>query len=135
MERARKLAPKFTRRSFTRLSREAIHAFDTLPLVGEGTKPRVGVVGGVRSSNSIPRRTTAWSRSLSPTAAEAVVPGLLDFFLYSMSNAKVQKDYGEFRCIASHHGCRHRPGRLGCASPWMSCWSGVPASSVPSPLA
>ena len=47
MARARKLAPKFNRHNYTKLAREAIRAFDTMPLVGEGTKPRVGVVGEI----------------------------------------------------------------------------------------
>ena len=91
MERARKLAPKFTRRSFTRLSREAIHAFDTLPLVGEGTKPRVGVVGEILVKFH-PTANNHVVEVIESEGCEAVVPGLLDFFLYSMSNAKVQKD-------------------------------------------
>ena len=37
MARARKLAPKFNRHNYTKLCREAIRAFDTMPLVGEGT--------------------------------------------------------------------------------------------------
>ena len=91
MERARKLAPKFTRRSFTKLSREAIHAFDTLPLVGEGTKPRVGVVGEILVKFH-PTANNHVVDVIEAEGCEAVVPGLLDFFLYSMSNAKVQKD-------------------------------------------
>ena len=47
MARARKLAPKFNRHNYTKLCREAIRAFDTMPLVGEGAKPRVGVVGEI----------------------------------------------------------------------------------------
>ena len=91
MERARKLAPKFTRRSFTKLSREAITAFDTLPLVGEGTKPRVGVVGEILVKFH-PTANNHVVDVIETEGCEAVVPGLLDFFLYSMSNAKVQKD-------------------------------------------
>ncbi len=91
MDRARKLAPKFTRRSFTRLAREAIHAFDTMPLVGEGTKPRVGVVGEILVKFH-PTANNHVVEVIENEGCEAVVPGLLDFFLYSMSNAKVQKD-------------------------------------------
>ena len=91
MERARKLAPKFTRRTFTRLAREAIRAFDTMPLVGEGTKPRVGVVGEILVKFH-PTANNHVVDVIEHEGCEAVVPGLLDFFLYSMSNAKVQKD-------------------------------------------
>ena len=91
MERARALAPNFTRRSFTKLSREAINAFDTLPLEGEGTKPRVGVVGEILVKFH-PTANNHVVDVIEAEGCEAVVPGLLDFFLYSMSNAKVQKD-------------------------------------------
>ncbi len=91
MARARELAPKFTRRSFTKLSREAIRAFDTMPLVGEGTKPRVGVVGEILVKFH-PTANNHVVEVIENEGCEAVVPGLLDFFLYSMSNAKVQKD-------------------------------------------
>ena len=91
MDRARKLAPKFTRRSFTKLAREAIRAFDTMPLVGEGTKPRVGVVGEILVKFH-PTANNHVVEVIENEGCEAVVPGLLDFFLYSMSNAKVQKD-------------------------------------------
>ena len=91
MERARRLAPKFTRRSFTKLSRDAITAFDTMPLVGEGSKPRVGVVGEILVKFH-PTANNHVVEVIENEGCEAVVPGLLDFFLYSMSNAQVQKD-------------------------------------------
>lgn len=91
MERARRLAPTFTRRSFTKLSREAITAFDTLPLTGEGSKPRVGVVGEILVKFH-PTANNHVVDVIEAEGCEAVVPGLLDFFLYSMSNAQVQKE-------------------------------------------
>ena len=91
MDRARKLAPAFNRRNFTKLSREAIHAFDTMPLVGEGTKPRVGVVGEILVKFH-PTANNHVVDVIEAEGCEAVVPGLLDFFLYSMSNATVQKN-------------------------------------------
>ena len=91
MERARRLAPNFTRSSFTKLSRQAITAFDTLPLTGEGTKPRVGVVGEILVKFH-PTANNHVVDVIEAEGCEAVVPGLLDFFLYSMSNAQVQKD-------------------------------------------
>ena len=91
MDRARKLAPVFNRRNFTKLSREAIRAFDTMPLVGEGTKPRVGVVGEILVKFH-PTANNHVVDVIEAEGCEAVVPGLLDFFLYSMSNATVQKN-------------------------------------------
>lgn len=90
MDRARHMAPGFTRHSFTRLSREAIKAFDTLPLVGEGAKPRVGVVGEILVKFH-PTANNHVVDVIEAEGCEAVVPGLLDFFLYAMSNARVQK--------------------------------------------
>ena len=91
MARARREAPRFTRRGFTKLSRDAIRAFDELPLVGEGTKPRVGVVGEILVKFH-PTANNHVVDVIEAEGCEAVVPGLLDFFLYSMSNAKLQKD-------------------------------------------
>ncbi|MDY2777985.1 MAG: acyl-CoA dehydratase activase-related protein [Collinsella sp.] len=91
MARARALAPKFSRRSFAKLSQEAIEAFDCLPLTGEGTKPRVGVVGEILVKFH-PTANNHVVDVIEAEGCEAVVPGLLDFFLYSMSNAAVQKD-------------------------------------------
>ena len=91
MDRARKLAPAFNRRNFTKLSREAIRAFDTMPLVGEGTKPRVGVVGEILVKFHLTANNHVVD-VIEAEGCEAVVPGLLDFFLYSMSNATVQKN-------------------------------------------
>ena len=91
MERARALAPSFTRRTFTKLSREAIRAFDTMPLTGEGSKPRVGVVGEILVKFH-PTANNHVVDVIEAEGCEAVVPGLLDFFLYAMSNASVQKD-------------------------------------------
>ena len=90
MDRARALAPGFNRRSFTRLSREAIRAFDTMPLVGEGSKPRVGVVGEILVKFH-PTANNHVVDVIESEGCEAVVPGLLDFFLYAMSNSAVQK--------------------------------------------
>ena len=91
MERARVIAPKFNRRNFTELSREAIEAFDTMPLVGEGSKPRVGVVGEILVKFH-PTANNHVVEVIENEGCEAVVPGLLDFFLYSMSNSNLQKD-------------------------------------------
>ena len=90
MDRARTLAPGFNRRSFTRLSCEAIRAFDTMPLVGEGSKPRVGVVGEILVKFH-PTANNHVVDVIESEGCEAVVPGLLDFFLYAMSNSAVQK--------------------------------------------
>ena len=85
MARARKLAPKFNRHNYTKLCREAIRAFDTMPLVGEGTKPRVAVVGEILVKFS-PAGNNHLVELLESEGAEAVVPDLIDFMLYCFYN-------------------------------------------------
>ncbi len=92
MAKARAMAPSFTRKSYTKLVRESVHAFDTLPLVGEGTKPRVGVVGEILVKFH-PTANNHVVDVIEREGCEAVVPGLLDFFLFAMSGA--ENDRGE----------------------------------------
>ncbi|QWT18251.1 2-hydroxyacyl-CoA dehydratase [Collinsella sp. zg1085] len=91
MDKARIQAPHFTRRSFTQLARAAIQAFDTMELIDEGSKPRVGVVGEILVKFH-PTANNHVVEIIEAEGCEAVVPGLLDFFLYTMSNAELQKD-------------------------------------------
>ena len=60
---------------FKRTIRQIVEDFDTLPLQGEGTKPRVGVVGENPRRSSIPRRTTRSFDVIEREGCEAVVPG------------------------------------------------------------
>ena len=91
MARARKEASTFGRRSFTALCADAIRAFDELPLVDEGSKPRVGVVGEILVKFH-PTANNHVVEVIESEGCEAVVPGLLEFFLYSMVGFDVQKD-------------------------------------------
>ena len=54
-------------------------------------RPRVGVVGEILVKFH-PTANNHVVEVIENEGCEAVVPGLLDFFLYSMSNAQVQKD-------------------------------------------
>ena len=92
MAKARAMAPSFTRKSYTKLVRESVRAFDNLPLVGEGTKPRVGVVGEILVKFH-PTANNHVVDVIEREGCEAVVPGLLDFFLFAMSGA--ENDRGE----------------------------------------
>ena len=98
MAKARELAPTFTRRSYTKLVRESVRAFDTMPLVGEGTKPRVGVVGEILVKFH-PTANNHVVDVIEHEGCEAVVPGLLDFFLFAMSGA--ENDRGELGSSAA----------------------------------
>ncbi|MDY5472962.1 MAG: 2-hydroxyacyl-CoA dehydratase, partial [Collinsella sp.] len=91
MERMRKAAPNMGRSTMKKIAREMIAEFDNLPLVNDGSKPRVGVVGEILVKFH-PTANNEVVKVIEREGCEAVVPGLLDFFLYSMSNAELQKD-------------------------------------------
>ncbi len=79
-----------------------------MPLVGEGTKPRVGVVGEILVKFH-PTANNHVVDVIEREGCEAVVPGLLDFFLYSMSNAELQKDeLGSSATSARWHASAHQ---------------------------
>ena len=73
------------------LVKEIVKSFDALPLKDEPRKVRVGVVGEILVKYQ-PDANNHVVDVIESQNCEAVVPGLLDFFLYSMSNAELQKD-------------------------------------------
>lgn len=75
-----------SRRRFKRLCRDIIHDFDTLP-IHDIQKPRVGVVGEILVK-FLPAANNYLVDLLEAEGAEAVVPDLTDFFLYSFYNSK-----------------------------------------------
>ena len=78
---AKKL-PSF--REFSKLCRDIIHDFDQIPL-RDIKKPRVGIVGEILVKFH-PAANNHLVELLENEGAEAVVPDLLDFFLYSFYN-------------------------------------------------
>ena len=78
-------------RVFRKICREIIEDFDTLPML-DVKKPRVGVVGEILVKFS-PTANNYLVDLLEQEGAEAVVPDLLDFFLYCFynSNFKAEK--------------------------------------------
>lgn len=79
------------RGQFKKTIRQIIEDFDTIPLTGEGTKPRVGVVGEIL----VKFHPTANNQIIDIIEAEdceAVVPGLIEFFLFGIAGAIFQKD-------------------------------------------
>lgn len=74
-----------SRREFNKMCREIIHDFDTLPLL-DIQKPRVGVVGEILVK-FLPAANNYLVELLEQEGAEAVVPDLLDFFLYCFYNS------------------------------------------------
>ena len=71
--------PRFRR--LHRTIREMVHDFDTLPIRDE-QKPRVGVVGEILVKFH-PTANNGIVRTIEAEGAEAVVPDLVDFLLYS----------------------------------------------------
>ena len=85
MGRAKVQVPRASRKAFYRLCRDTVRAFDTLPLVNDRSKPRVGVVGEILVKFH-PTANNDVVRVIESEGCEANVPGLLDFFLFGTSN-------------------------------------------------
>lgn len=80
-----------SRRSFYGLCQRAVDAFEALPLVNDRSKPRVGVVGEILVKFH-PTANNQVVRVIEQEGCEANVPGLVDFFLFGMTNAINMKD-------------------------------------------
>ncbi|MDO4590179.1 MAG: acyl-CoA dehydratase activase-related protein [Slackia sp.] len=85
------LAQGLSRAEWKRTVKAIIEDFDTLPLVGEGTKPRVGVVGEILVKFH-PTANNQVVDVIEHEGCEAVVPGLTEFFLFGLAGAIFQKD-------------------------------------------
>ncbi len=85
-------SPKFlSHRTFKRYCRQIIRDFDNLPIL-DIQKPRVGVVGEILVK-FLPAANNYLVELLEAEGAEAVVPDLLDFFLYCFYNQNFKTDY------------------------------------------
>lgn len=91
MAKAREEAPHMNRRVLTKLTRGCIKDFDALPLVEDRSKPRVGVVGEILVKFH-PTANNNLIQVLEREGCEAVVPGLMDFFLFGLAGARNQKE-------------------------------------------
>ncbi len=76
---------------FKRTVSAIVDDFDTLPLQGEGTKPRVGVVGEILVKFH-PTANNQIVDVIEREGCEAVVPGLIEFFLFGIAGGIFQKD-------------------------------------------
>ncbi|MCL2826136.1 MAG: acyl-CoA dehydratase activase-related protein, partial [Eggerthellaceae bacterium] len=85
------LAGGVKRSDFKRIVRNVVEDFDTIPLVGEGTKPRVGVVGEILVKFH-PTANNQVVNVIENEGCEAVVPGLTEFFLFGIAGAIFQKE-------------------------------------------
>ena len=85
------IAKGTNRRQFAKTVQAIVDDFDTLPLVGEGTKPRVGVVGEILVKFH-PTANNQVVDVIEREGCEAVVPGLIEFFLFGIVGRIFQKD-------------------------------------------
>jgi predicted nucleotide-binding protein (sugar kinase/HSP70/actin superfamily) len=76
---------KLNYRIYGRTARQIIHEFDTLPLVNDRSKPRVGVVGEILVKFH-PTANNGIVDIIESEGCEVVVPGLTEFFLFGISN-------------------------------------------------
>lgn len=82
-------------REFKKLCREIVYEFDHLPIL-DIKKPKVGVVGEILVK-FMPAANNHLVDLLESEGAEAVVPDLLDFFMYCFKNAEFKADYLGFK--------------------------------------
>ena len=80
-----------SRSSFYKLCQRTVDAFEALPLTNDRSKPRVGVVGEILVKFH-PTANNQVVRVIEQEGCEANVPGLVDFFLFGMTNAINMKD-------------------------------------------
>ncbi len=85
------LAQGLSYREFKRTVIRIVEDFDTIPLQGEGTKPRVGVVGEILVKFH-PTANNQIIDIIEREGCEAVVPGLVEFFLFGIAGGIFQKD-------------------------------------------
>lgn len=76
---------------YKRTVRAIVDDFDTLPLQGQGTKPRVGVVGEILVKFH-PTANNQVVDVIEREGCEVVVPGLIEFFLFGIAGGIFQKD-------------------------------------------
>ncbi len=83
-----------TMKEFKRTVDQIVDDFDTLPLQGEGTKPRVGVVGEILVKFH-PTANNQIVEQIEAEGCEAVVPGLIEFFLFGIAGGIFQRQIGK----------------------------------------
>ncbi len=92
---------KTTLRKFDKNVHAIVEAFDNLPLANDRSKPRVGVVGEILVKFH-PTANNEVVDVIESEGCEAVVPGIVEFFLYAISNSIWQsQDLGTSKKSAS----------------------------------
>lgn len=86
MADARSRICTINRKGFYKMCQHTVDAFDALPLTHDREKPRVGVVGEILVKFH-PTANNELVKVIEAEGCEANVPGLVDFFLFGMTNA------------------------------------------------
>ncbi len=86
MEYLKEDLSKSTPMRFSKNVHAIVEDFDNLPLVNDGSKPRIGVVGEILVKFH-PTANNQVVDIIESEGCEAVMPGLVEFFLYGISNA------------------------------------------------
>lgn len=92
-------------KDFKKNIRGIVHDFDTLPVTGE-KKPRVGIVGEILVK-FLPSANNYLVELLESEGAEAVVPDLIDFFLYCSYN-----EYFKAECLGKKKSAAKKSGLI-----------------------
>ena len=82
---------RVSNKAFYRLCQRTVDAYEALPLENDRSKPRVGVVGEILVKFH-PTANNEVVKVIEGEGCEANVPGLVDFFLFGMTNAINMKD-------------------------------------------
>ena len=90
MARAKDEVTSCGQHAFLKLCQDTVDAFETLPVVDDRSKPRVGVVGEILVKFH-PTANNQVVKVIEQEGCEAVVPGLVDFFLFGMTSPKNMK--------------------------------------------
>lgn len=86
-EKCKKVINQGTFIAYRNAIKNMVHDFETLPIQNEIVKPKVGIVGEILVKFH-PDANNNIVDILEAEGAEAVMPGLTDFFLYTLYNAK-----------------------------------------------
>lgn len=91
MQQAHDHIASWSKKDFYAFCQKTIDAFEKLPVENDRQKPRVGVVGEILVKFH-PTANNQLVDVIEQEGCEAHVPGLVDFFLFGMSNAINTKD-------------------------------------------
>ncbi|MBQ9691329.1 MAG: 2-hydroxyacyl-CoA dehydratase, partial [Eggerthellaceae bacterium] len=78
-------------RMFKKTTKDIVESFDVLPTIDFASKPRVGVVGEILVKFH-PTANNQLVETIEREGCEAVVPGLMEFFLFAISGSVFQAD-------------------------------------------